>query len=322
MEIHQLRYFVAVAEEGNFSRAAARVRVAQPSLSQQIQKLEAEVGQRLFDRLPRTVVLTEAGQRFLGFAQKILTGIADAKRCLDECDGEVIGRLAIGAIPTIAPYILPRLLQEFRKSHPRVTVEVVEDVTEHLARGMEDGDLDLALVSTCRAGPNVHRQPLGKEPLLVALPARHRLAQRAGIAWRDLKPEKFLVLHEMHCLSRQVARLCTAHAVRPEVVLQGAQLCTVVGLVAAGLGVSLVPQMMVRHEKESGCVFLPLAGTAPERELNWIRNPQRYQSKASAALTECAASLLARGAAQGEGGRPDFATNARTDKSGDSHNPI
>ena len=309
MEIHQLRYFVAVAEEGNFSRAAERVHVAQPSLSQQIQKLEWEVGQPLFDRLPRTVVLTEAGKRFLGFAQKILTGIADAKRCLDERDGEVVGRLAIGAIPTIAPDVLPRLLREFQKNHPQVTVEVVEDVTEHLARGMEDGDLDVALVSTCRAGPNVHRQPLGKEAFLVALPAGHRLAQRARITWRDLKQEKFLVLHEMHCLSRQVARLCAAHGVRPEVALQGEQLCTVVGLVAAGLGVSLVPHMMVSHEKESGCVFLPFAGTAPERELNWIRNPQRYQSKASVAFTDCAVSLLAAGAAI-EGSVPNFIPNA------------
>jgi len=132
MEIHQLRYFVAVAEEGNFSRAAEKVRVAQPSLSQQIQKLEAELGQPLFDRLPRTVLLTDAGKRFQEFAQRILAGVADAQRCVDECKGEAVGRLVLGAIPTIAPYLLPRLLQQFQHKHPKVSIEVIEDVTENL----------------------------------------------------------------------------------------------------------------------------------------------------------------------------------------------
>src|SRR2546430_16243755 len=102
MEIHQLRYFVAVADEGNFSRAAAKVRVAQPSLSQQIQKLEADIGQPLFDRLPRSVVLTEAGVCFIDYARQILASIGDARRCVDGLTGKVAGRLAIGAIPTIA----------------------------------------------------------------------------------------------------------------------------------------------------------------------------------------------------------------------------
>ena len=110
MEIHQLRYFVAVADEGSFSRAAAREHVAQPSLSQQIQKLEAEMGQRLFDRLPRSVVLTEAGKCFLEYARKILVEIAEARRCLDDLKHDIAGRLTVGAIPTMAPYVLAGLI--------------------------------------------------------------------------------------------------------------------------------------------------------------------------------------------------------------------
>src|SRR5436190_13177402 len=109
MEIHQLRYFIAVADEGSFSRAAAREHVAQPSLSQQIQKLEADMGHRLFDRLPRSVIVTEAGKCLLEYARKILVEIAEARRCLDDLKRDVAGRLAIGAIPTIAPYMLPEL---------------------------------------------------------------------------------------------------------------------------------------------------------------------------------------------------------------------
>src|SRR5215468_1664062 len=117
MEIHQLRYFVAVAGEGNFSRAEEKVRVAQPSLSQQIQKLEAEVGQPLFDRLPRAVLLTEAGKRFQEFARRILSNVADAQKCIDEFKGQAVGKLVIGAIPTIAPYLLPRLLPRAPTGH-------------------------------------------------------------------------------------------------------------------------------------------------------------------------------------------------------------
>src|ERR1043165_806300 len=135
MEIHQLRYFVAVADEGSFSRAAAKVRVAQPSLSQQIRKLEAEMGQPLFDRLPRSVVRTEAGRCFTDSARQILASIGDARRCVDELKGEVAGRLAVGAIPTIAPYVLPELVVKFQDHYPHVTLEGVEDVTDGIKIG-------------------------------------------------------------------------------------------------------------------------------------------------------------------------------------------
>ena len=150
MEIHQLRYFVAVAEEGSFSRAAAKVRVAQPSLSQQIRKLEAEVGQPLFDRLPRSVVLTEAGRCLIDYARQILASIGDARRCVDELKGEIAGKVAVGAIPTIAPYVLPELVVTFQKHYPDVTLEIVEDVTKGVTRRIDAGELDVALASTCQ----------------------------------------------------------------------------------------------------------------------------------------------------------------------------
>src|SRR5437867_11208664 len=121
MEIHQLRYFVAIAEEGSFSQAAEREHVSQPSLSQQIHKLEAELNQQLFDRLPRAVVLTEAGRSLLGYARQILTGIADARRSVAALEQEVAGRLSVGAVPSIALYVLPRLIRLFQQRYPKVT---------------------------------------------------------------------------------------------------------------------------------------------------------------------------------------------------------
>jgi LysR family transcriptional regulator, hydrogen peroxide-inducible genes activator len=292
MEIHQLRYFVAVADEGSFSRAAAKVRVAQPSLSQQIRKLEAEVGQPLFDRLPRSVVLTEAGRCLIDYARQILASIGDARRSVDELKDEVSGRLAVGSIPTIAPYILPELVGKFQKYYPEVSLEIVEDVTDGIARRVEAGELDVALASTCQQSPTLRRESLGKEPLLVLVPEGHPLAKKALVELDDLKSQRFLLLHEMHCLSQQVHHLLESRRLRPEIALAGSQLGTIANLVAAEIGVSIVPQMMVKHRATSGCVSLPFAPPVPERELNLLYNPLRFQSKAAAAFRQEAAAAL------------------------------
>src|ERR1700731_2150109 len=154
MEIHQLRYFVAVAEEGSFSNAAEREHVSQPSLSQQIHKLEEELNQQLFDRLPRSVVLTEAGRSLLPYARQILTMIADARRAVTGLEAEVGGRFSVGAIPSIALYILPRLIGRFQHAYPKVTFELFEDTTEKLAQRLVDGTLDLVIASGSDEIPN------------------------------------------------------------------------------------------------------------------------------------------------------------------------
>ncbi len=284
MEVHQLRYFVAVAEEGSFSQAAAREHVSQPSLSQQIQKLEAELDQQLFDRLPRAVVLTEAGRRLLDYARQILTALADARRSVAALDHEVAGRLSVGAIPSIALYVLPRLIARFERAYPKVTFELFEDTTEKLAQRLEDGTLDVVLASSGDEMPTLAQHSLGKEALLMLLPEKHRLAQRKTIKWSDLAAEKFLLLHEVHSLAITVRRLLAANHLKPELVLQGAQLTTIAAMVAAGLGVTVVPEMMVRSEFVRGCVAVPFARPVPTRELVLIRNPLRFESKAAAAF--------------------------------------
>ncbi len=292
MEIHQLRYFVAVAEEGNFSHAAEREHVSQPGLSQQIQKLEAELEQPLFDRLPRSVVLTDAGRLFLEYARQILTDIAEARRSVAALGHEVAGRLALGAIPSIALYVLPRLIVNFERAYPKVTFEIFEDTTDKLAERLEEGTLDVVLASSGDERPNLVQHSLGKEPLLMLLPTKHRLARKKTIAWSDLAAEKFLLLHEVHSLAITVRRLLAANHLKPELVLQGAQLTTIAAMVAAGLGVTVVPEMMVRSEFVKGCVAVPFARPVPTRELILLRNPLRFESKAAAAFREEAATAF------------------------------
>ena len=292
MEIHQLRYFVAVADEGSFSRAAIREHVAQPSLSQQIQKLEAEMDQRLFDRLPRSVVLTEAGKCLLDYARKILVEIGDAHRCVDDLKEGVVGRLAVGAIPTIALYVLPVLIANFRRRYPKVIFELFEDTTENLAERLEGGTVDVVLASTCGETSTLERHSLGREELWLLLPRKHRLAKKKQVKWNELGSEKFLLLHEVHCLSVQVCQLLEDHHLHPDLVLRGAQLVTIARLVAAGLGVSVVPQMMVASEFATGCVAVPFAPPTPTRELNLLRNPLRFEGKAAATFRQEATDAL------------------------------
>src|SRR5438128_6833696 len=293
MEIHQLRYFVAVGDEGSVSRAASKVRVAQPSLSQQIRKLEAEVGQPLFDRLPRSGVLNEAGRCFIDYARQILASIGDARRCVDELKDEVAGRLAVGAIPTIAPYVLRELVVTFQKHYPEVTLEIIEDVTDGITRRVEAGELDVALASTCQQSPTLRRESLGNEPLLALVPEGNPLAKKTLVELDDLKSQRFLLLHEMHCLSQQVHHLLESRRLRPEIALAGSQLSTIANMVAAEIGVSIVPQMMVNHQATPGCVSVPFAPPVPERELNLLYNPLRFQSKAAAAFRQEATAALA-----------------------------
>lgn len=292
MEIHQLRYFIAVAEEGSFSHAAEREHVSQPSLSQQILKLEAELNQQLFDRLPRSVVLTEAGTHLLHYARQILSGIADARQAMAELEHEVAGRLSVGAIPSIAVYVLPRLIRRFQQQYPKVTFELFEDTTDKLAQRLEDATLDVALATAGYEAPALAHYPLGKEPLLLLVPEKHRLARKKTIKWSELASEKFLLLHEVHSLSSQVRQLLAANNLQPELVLQGAQLVTIARMVAAGLGVTVVPQMMTETEFIKGCVAVPFAKPAPVRELTLLRNPLRFESKAAAAFREEAATAF------------------------------
>jgi LysR family hydrogen peroxide-inducible transcriptional activator len=188
MEMHQLRYVVAVARTGNFSRAAEQCRVAQPSLSQQVQKLEAELGERLFDRLRRESKLTAAGEAFLRRAVRILEEVDAARREAGDTRQLLRGTLTVGVLPTIAPYLLPDVLVAFAEKFPGVETVVHEDMTARLLKQLLAYEIDLALASLPVDDPRLHVRELFAEELKLALPPGHpqthrrarRLAERAA----------------------------------------------------------------------------------------------------------------------------------------------
>lgn len=278
MELHQLRYFVAVAQTGNFSRAAERCHVSQPSLSQQILKLENRLGQPLFNRLGRRAVLTDAGRLLLDRASAILAAIDDAERRLRAGDELHKGRLALGAIPTIAPFLLPKTLERFVRQCPQVELIVREDVTSQLLPAVLEGELDLAIVALPIADDRLQAEPLLAEPLFAALPTNHILAQRRHITIQDLAGERFILLNEVHCLGEHVLNFCRANECQPQIVCRSAQIATIQALIALGQGVSLLPDMARRADTSRTIIYRPLANDEPRRTIAVIWHRHHYHS--------------------------------------------
>jgi LysR family hydrogen peroxide-inducible transcriptional activator len=281
MELHQLRYFVAVAQTGNFSRAAERCHVSQPSLSQQILKLERRLGQPLLNRLGRRAVLTDAGRVLLDRALAILAAVDEAERRIVDGDGLQGGWLTLGAIPTIAPYLLPRALEDFAQRYPNIELIIQEDVTRNLVAAIVEGELDLALVALPIAHEHLQVEPVLTEPLFAALPRGHPLTRRRSLAIQDLNEEPFILLNDMHCLGEQVLSLCRAHDCQPKIACLSAQIATIQALIALGHGVSLLPDLARRADHSNRVVYRSLAKEQPRRTIAAIWHRQHYHCPAA-----------------------------------------
>lgn len=284
MELHQLRYVVAVARLRNFSRAAEACHVAQPSLSQQIAKLEDELGERLFVRARRDIRLTPAGETFLPRALHILEEVEAAKRDAEDAANLLRGVVKIGVLPTIAPYLLPAPLAAFTRNHPGVELVVHEDTTAQLIRLTVEHEIDFAVASAPIADPRVEVRELFAEDLLLALPPGHPLARRRTIRAADFANERFIVMREGHCLGDQVLSFCNRAAVRPRISFRSAQLQSILALVRTGLGLSLIPAMAVHKNDPAAPVYRTLAAPSPRRTITALWPRRRPPGRAATEL--------------------------------------
>lgn len=278
MEIHQLEYFIAIAETGGFSRAAERCSVAQPSLSQQIKKLEGEIGQPLFDRLSRKVVLTDAGRLLLPRANAILGELQNIKV---EMHTEITaghGTLTVGFIPTIAPFVLPGVIQKFSQEFPNAALEVYEDLTDELVKRIVAAELDVAITSLPIKNNLVKSEELLSEPLLVAASQKYDIVTRASIHVKELDDFPFIALSEVHCLGEQVQSFCYQQDLELNIVCHTAQLSTVQNCIALGLGVSLVPQALAISDPLEQIVYRAISDAAPQRKIAAVTHAKRHRS--------------------------------------------
>lgn len=275
MELHQLRYFVAAAEAGSISRAAERLAVAQPSVSQQIKRLESTLGAPLFDRFGRGVSLTDAGRALLPRARRILAEVRDVETRLQaEVDTGAV-EIGVGAIPTMAPYLLPGAVAALQRALPDARVTLREDLTERLIEALVDNEIDCAVVSTPIEHNLVELEVLGDEPMLVVVPDGHPLAGLDAVSLQALRDLPTVTLHEMHCLGQQIAGFCAAKRLGRRVSCRTTQVATVLEFVRLGMGVSVVPAMAATPLK--GLRYLPFRSAPPRRDiaLAWRRDRTR-----------------------------------------------
>jgi LysR family transcriptional regulator, hydrogen peroxide-inducible genes activator len=281
MEMHQLRYVAAVARARNFSRAAEQCHVSQPSLSQQIQKLEDELGERLFDRMPREAKLTSHGEMFLPRAVRILEEADAAKREATDAKSLLRGTVTVGVLPTIAPYLLPDVMATFTEKFPGVQMVVQEDTTAHLLKLLLACEIDFALASRPIHDGRLEVRELFLEELLVALPPGHPLTRQRTVSAKNLEGERLIVMKEDHCLGDQVLGFCDRHDLHHHISFRSAQLETIQSLVRAGLGISLIPAMAVQRDHNDGPEYRSLRSPKPSRQIVAVWPAQRPPGRAA-----------------------------------------
>jgi DNA-binding transcriptional LysR family regulator len=276
VELRHLRYFITVAEELHFGRAAEKLRISQPPLSMQIRSLEEELGVTLLNRTQRHVSLTQAGNTLLLEARQILARIEQAVMLTRRAARGEIGELAIGFI-TVADYnVLPSLLREFRNRHPLVNLTLREATTDSQIEDLVNGRLDVGFVLPPIPEPALESVPILREPLVLALPDRHPLAHSVGsVRLSSLAQTPFILFprHMAPGLYDDIVSFCRAAGFSPQVEQEAVQMQTIVSLVSAELGAALIPQSM-RNLQRTGVAYRNLRETSPliEIHLAWRRN--------------------------------------------------
>jgi len=251
MELRQLEYFVAVAEEGSFTRAAERVRISQSGVSAQIRELERELGARLIDRSTRTVTLTEAGRAALEPARAALACADAVREAVGEVTGLVRGHLTVGMVVgcTIAPFF--EALAAFHRAHPGVEITLVEDNSARLLDDVRSGVIDLALVGTADSMlTGLNSLTIISEPLVALVPPEHPLATRATVTIADLADHRLVCMPEGTGIRTVLDRACALRRVTPTIAVQASAADAIADLAARGLGVAILTESMSHHYRD------------------------------------------------------------------------
>jgi LysR family hydrogen peroxide-inducible transcriptional activator len=267
--LKQFRYFEALARHGHFGRAADTCSISQPALSMQIKELEETLGTPLFERTARQVRLTTFGEDFAVRIRDILRGVEDLEDLARMSSKQMAGRLRIGVIPTIAPYLLPRILGRLNHTHPELDIHVRETLTPRLVQELMDGRIDTAIVALPISEPSFIEVPLFSEDFVLVRPGRDADEPVPNI--NELQTMRLLLLEEGHCLRDQALSFCNMQTARPREGLDGSSLSTLVQLVGAGIGVTLIPEMALSVETRSAPVCVShFAAPKPSRTVGMI----------------------------------------------------
>ena len=294
MNLKDLKYLVALADTGHFGKAAERTFVSQPTLSVQLKKLEEFLGVKLVERQPKNVQLTEVGRLV----------VVRARRMLDEGD-EIIalarnntdpfsGKLKLGLIPTIGPYLLPRVMQKIRKALPHLGLMLYEHQTEPLLKRLRDGELDVGIMALPVVQEGMESRPLYDEAFTVALPNEHPLASKKSIRIQDLKNQTLLLLEDGHCLRDQALEVCSRIEIREAEDFRATSLETLRQMVVAGLGITLLPETAVESPfgSQRGLTIRQFSKPAPTRTVGAVWRKSSTRAVAIGAVCDVLAEVM------------------------------
>lgn len=272
MNLRDLRYICAVADFGQFGRAADSVHVSQPTLSGQVRKLEEELGVTLFERTSKSVRVTPVGERIIAAAREVLLGAEQIERIAEAAVDPEAGPLGLGLIPTIAPYLIPLFVRPLKDQLPDLSPVFVEEITDGLLHRLIAGDLDAAIIATAPDVGGVHALPLYREPFWLAVPRGHPLEHAGPVTTAQLDLADLLLLADGHCLRDQTLAAFRGAPAAGRADTTATSLETIVNLVAAGHGITLVPALAMRGgwTTDQGVVCLPLRGDTEARTVRLV----------------------------------------------------
>lgn len=291
MELRQLQYALQIAAEKNFSRAAEKLHIAQPSLSQQLSKLEKELGVLLFQRNTNSVELTHAGAAFMAKARTILDMVNQLTKEMEDISDMKKGKLIVGSLPITGSHILPRVLPLFHNRYPGIEIHLIEDTTQVLENLTAAGQTDISLLTLPVLEPNLACDNLLEEEIVLAVPQQHPLADRTAahgpaVSIDELRDEPFIVLKKGQGFRQIALELCAEHGFEPRIVFESSNIETVQALVAAGMGIAFVPHMIAMgHGNTFRPVYLHLK-ERPARMLVVAYRKGRYMSNAASAFMD------------------------------------
>jgi LysR family hydrogen peroxide-inducible transcriptional activator len=267
--LRQLRYVAALARHGHFGRAAEACAISQPALSMQVKELEEQLGTALFERGPRRVALTGFGEEFALRARDILRSVDELDELARAARGHLTGRLRIGVIPTVAPYLLPNLIGDLAQRHPGLDIHVRETLTPRLIQDLADGRLDTAILALPVSEPSLHEVALFEEEFVLVRPGTE--AGRPVPSVERLREMRLLLLEEGHCFRDQALSFCKMDASSTRELLDASSLSTLVQMVGAGIGVTLIPDMAVAVETRSAAVSVSrFRAPRPSRRIGMV----------------------------------------------------
>lgn len=283
MELYQLEYFLEAARQRNFTRAAAHLHLAQAALSEQIRKLESELGTPLFNRGRRETVLTSAGETLRQHAEALLERAAAAKRAVQDLISLRGGRLTIGAIPSVSACLLPAAIAAFRKLHPLVELALYEGTSEIVAQWVDSGRVEFGIVQLPTSSGSFDEHPLFVEPFVTLISKNHALAKQKTIALAKLADEPFILYKGR---ARDTAlTACRTAGFEPRIACESSELETIRSLVAAGLGIAILPRLATR-QATPGCAVVRLRDDPVERQVALLTRSGHSTSPSAAAFRE------------------------------------